>query len=271
MKIYNTKTNMRIYAQDDTLFKFLGFLEPSEINREIKTTATLSYMIAFKNSKLILIDLTKNTKPISLEQLNVLTNKPHFSNTKHNLKDTITELNKAPKIVNIYKVSEDGQRLIFDGHIKTITILQTDNNNIIKTVQNETKNGLTTNIEDGLIKKYINIYLKRLNLKEIESYTNNIYKLSSIGDKLFSIDLLERGFDNSWYNFAIQNSYQKQILILLGLYDFHHFPDHLAGSFFETIYYIIKDQKNKELENLIMKKLSLLFPVNEIPIIVNYK
>lgn len=98
----------------------------------------------------------------------------------------------------------------------------------------------------------VNRYLKALNLPIIdEKYlTDNIYRFSTIGDALLKVEAFKHIDDHGTVAYLLTNEQMKSAMVRLGFSEFVRVNTHLAGSYFEAIYYVAhltEDQKALDL------------------------
>lgn len=224
----------------------------------IKTAKTVNYLIGHKNAgnNIDLINISKEKGSISsVLEKNAGQIIKTENNVAHLLKDKIvkkeTNQGSIPRNNNTNKISlsEKLEKATLERvttEIPKLVVYKPLPYNVLVSSDN-------TNRENEFLIEHLNYYLKKLGLKQIKNISSyRIFDLSTIGDKMIALDLLlEHGITSSITDVNIINSNRLQqfAMAYLGFIEFLYAPEHLAGTFFETIYAISKIQGNQELSN----------------------
>lgn len=233
-KVFSDSVSNKRYLSPDP--KLILKLEPNAKLAEvpnIKTCKTIDYILLHKASGnvLDLVDITSEQDTIEK------TLKKYSSNTikKQN------NINHLLRDISIEELSQDVVEWVnkIDEEFEFLPIP-------FGTLVSENVN---TNKEGTLLKEHLNYYLEKLGLKKIKNISDiDCYNLSSLGDGYFSIELKSKYklLDKSHSNLIYSNEMQKFCLMSLGFLEFINCTTHLAGTFFETIFFIAKIQNRND-------------------------
>lgn len=83
-----------------------------------------------------------------------------------------------------------------------------------------------------------------------------LYEFSTKGDKLINFDLQEMDLSKSLTVYYNGNSAMRYALVNLGVDLATNMNDHLAGTFFEAIYYIAHIQKRDDVKDMLLQNLT---------------
>lgn len=243
-EIYNKELSVRILSPDLEILR-IGF--PNKVygikETKVKTSNTVDYLLVTLSdgNKIKFEDIKDKNEDIK----EILDSYPIIKK-ENNLKHLKKQYNYAnfPSIEEFKgtrPILEPPQRIPFD----------------LKCADNSSS-------EDNILEKHLNFYLKNIGLQTINKIDNfNYFYLSSVGDSLLSTDLL-LNYDLKYnlYNKVVSNKNQQFALVYLGNMEFLTIPEHLAGTFFEAIYFCSKVQNNKEVTDLLIQ--TLLKPLDGI-------
>lgn len=223
----------------------------------IKTAKTVNYLVGHKNAgnNIDLINISKEKGSISsvLEK-----NAGQIIKTENNVAHLLKEkvVKKETNQGTIPRTNANKISLSEKLEKATLERFTTETSKLVvykPLPYNVLVSGDNTNRENELLIEHLNYYLKKLGLKQIKNISSyRIFDLSTIGDKMIALDLLlEHGITSSITDTNIINSNRLQqfAMAYLGFVEFLYTPEHLAGTFFETIYAISKIQGNQELSN----------------------
>lgn len=115
----------------------------------------------------------------------------------------------------------------------------------------------TSSDESVLLKESINYYLHRLGLKllDVESSRYPIHYLSTKGDAMLKVALLDYFSNRKVLDLLSSNASMQLALGRLEFYDFLEVDTHLAGTFFEVLYMCSVLQGNDAVRLLMEKTL----------------
>lgn len=235
-KVYEASNGIKYLSPCENLLLKL-FPKETFIEKELKTTKTISYILLHKNAgnNLDIKNIENTNKPIKelLEELNAFTIKTQ-SNINHLL--------KRKTAVEIVAKKQEFIRL--PAH----TICD-----------------MKPNKEEQFLKLHINYYLNKLGLKTVHDNQEIFYyPYSTIGDSLLKTDiLLKYKLDSTLKNTVFTNIMQQFALVQLKFHEFATSSTHLGGTFFEFIYYCAKIQGREDISELLLETLLTPFEDTE--------
>lgn len=179
----------------------------------------------------------------------------------NNVDKVVLHINAGSKVPNTSQLSTSDKKLtvgdFINKHLKRIKKSK-EYADIIKAKMLDFSceiNKKNQKDNEGLFLKYnINKYLSSLNLKEIKDeylISSMLYLYSTLGDAHLKVKCLELTHKPIYLEAIISNEAMKLCMVRLGFPDFINADAHLAGTFFETIYYIAIMQKNREVIDLL--------------------
>lgn len=290
--------NKRFYAPDsEELFNILD-VDSIQQKLELKTTKTIDYLIVTTNSnKLRVLEIID--KNIKIENI--------FDNFS---KSTIIKNSSLGQLLKVYSSQKSSTYMTTIGDVnyqgfKWIAFPFSVNylNKLAKAelvkdtgkpVEKENKNSNkgkmvaildknnskrmplctkadTTLKEEKILSLYLNYYLNDLGLKAIsdtELPEKALFNISTLGDKYFGLYLDTLVEENK---FLESNRSQQAMLAILGYPEFLSASEHLAGTFFEAIYYSAVIQENQDVLEKIHSVVDSLMFKNEKKAVVSFE
>lgn len=289
--------NKRFYAPDsEELFNLLD-VDSIQQKLDMKTTKTIDYLLVTTNSyKLRVLEVVD--KNIKIENI--------FDNFS---KSTIIKNSSLGQLLKVYKSQKSSTYMTTIGDVnyqgfKWVAFpfsvnylnknakaeLQKDTGKPVEKENKKSNNKMvaildknnskrmplctkadTTLKEEKILALYLNWYLNDLGLKAVsdtELPEKALFNISTLGDKYFGLYLDTLVEENK---FLESNRSQQAILAILGYPEFLSASEHLAGTFFESIYYSAVIQKNQDVLEKIHSVVDSLMFKNEKKAVVSFE
>lgn len=249
--IFEDEDGIRYLSPDVRLLNYKFPKKTFNVLNSIKTAKTVSFLVGHKNSgnNLDIIDISAETGSINSVLDSYGNNTIKTENNVNHLLSLPSSTNKInQQIASKPAINTIKDKLGSLSGLSNVVTLEPLPYNVSCADRNK---------ENKLLQQHLNYYLKELGLKTIKNISSyKVYDLSSLGDKMLFIDLtLNYGLRGQFEELNVLNSnrIQQFIMASLGFVEFLYAPEHLSGTFLETIYAIAKKQEQEELNSRILK------------------
>ncbi|MFS1663215.1 hypothetical protein [Streptococcus sp. zg-JUN1979] len=111
---------------------------------------------------------------------------------------------------------------------------------------------ITVEQEEILLRDSINYYLTKLGLKTLSKETLEtypLYSLSTKGDALLKVNLMDYFEDYYTHTYFVSNRSMQMAMARLGFIEFLDVNWHIPGTFFEALYFLAYIQDNNDIKH----------------------